>query len=59
MARVSGIGGIFLRSRDPKALAAWYAGHPGLPPNAWGGRAFPWSAERALPTGPTHGPPRN
>ena len=23
MARITGIGGIFLRARDPKALAAW------------------------------------
>jgi predicted enzyme related to lactoylglutathione lyase len=28
--RVAGIGGIFFRSRDPKALAAWYAEHLGI-----------------------------
>jgi hypothetical protein len=30
MARVTGIGGIFLRAKDPKALGAWYAQHLGL-----------------------------
>ena len=25
MARVTGVGGVFLRSADPKALGAWYA----------------------------------
>jgi predicted enzyme related to lactoylglutathione lyase len=28
--RVLGIGGCFFRSRDPKALAAWYAEHLGI-----------------------------
>jgi len=31
MARVQGIGGIFLKARDPKALAAWYREHLGVP----------------------------
>ena len=30
MARVTGIGGLFFRSRDPKALADWYARHLGI-----------------------------
>jgi predicted enzyme related to lactoylglutathione lyase len=29
--RVLGIGGVFFKSRDPKALAAWYREHLGLP----------------------------
>jgi predicted enzyme related to lactoylglutathione lyase len=29
--RVTGIGGIFIKARDPKALAAWYSGHLGVP----------------------------
>jgi predicted enzyme related to lactoylglutathione lyase len=37
MERVSGIGGVFLRARDPAALAAWYAEHLGLDLEAWGG----------------------
>lgn len=30
MAAVTGIGGIFFRSRDPAALAAWYETHLGI-----------------------------
>jgi catechol 2,3-dioxygenase-like lactoylglutathione lyase family enzyme len=29
--RVTGIGGLFFRARDPKALKAWYAEHLGFP----------------------------
>jgi predicted enzyme related to lactoylglutathione lyase len=29
--RAQGIGGVFLRARDPEALAAWYEHHLGLP----------------------------
>lgn len=29
--RVLGIGGVFLKARDPKALAAWYRDHLGVP----------------------------
>ncbi len=36
MARVTGIGGIFFRARDPEALAAWYQRHLGIgPPGTW------------------------
>ena len=31
MERVTGIGGVFFRARDPKALVAWYAEHLGVP----------------------------
>ncbi len=31
MAKVTGVGGIFLRARDPEALGAWYRRHLGLP----------------------------
>jgi predicted enzyme related to lactoylglutathione lyase len=31
MERVVGIGGVFLKARDPKALAAWYRQNLGLP----------------------------
>ena len=31
MQRVTGIGGIFFRSRDPEALVGWYAEHVGVP----------------------------
>ena len=42
MKRVTGIGGIFFKSKDPKALAAWYQQHLGLKVEDWGGVAFRW-----------------
>jgi glyoxylase I family protein len=32
MERVSGIGGVFFRARDPETLAAWYRDHLGVTP---------------------------
>lgn len=34
--RVTGIGGVFIRSRDPAALAAWYRDHLGFTVTASG-----------------------
>ena len=31
MARVTGIGGVFFKARDPEAQAAWYRDHLGVP----------------------------
>jgi predicted enzyme related to lactoylglutathione lyase len=31
MERVLGLGGVFFKARDPKALAAWYREHLGVP----------------------------
>src|SRR5262245_14474874 len=42
MKRVTGIGGIFFKSKDPKALGAWYKTHLGIDVQAWGGAAFDW-----------------
>jgi predicted enzyme related to lactoylglutathione lyase len=53
MARVTGIGGIFLRAHDPKALAAWYSQHLGIKLNDWGGAQFLWSDEVPPTTGST------
>ncbi len=53
MAKVTGIGGVFLRSGDPKRLAAWYAEHLGVRLNAWGGAKFPWKDEVAADAGVT------
>ena len=33
MKRVTGIGGAFFKAKDPKALAAWYEKHLGIPFN--------------------------
>lgn len=46
MAKVIGLGGIFFKSRDPKALGEWYARHLGLPINDWGGAKWNEDAER-------------
>jgi predicted enzyme related to lactoylglutathione lyase len=43
MQRVTGIGGVFFKSKDPKALAAWYRDHLGIAVEEWGGAAFRWS----------------
>ncbi len=37
MARITAIGGVFFRSPDPKALAAWYRDKLGLTIEDWGG----------------------
>jgi predicted enzyme related to lactoylglutathione lyase len=34
-ARIDGIGGVFLKANDPKALADWYAKHFGLTFQEW------------------------
>jgi predicted enzyme related to lactoylglutathione lyase len=46
MARVIGLGGIFFKSRDPKALAQWYAQHLGLKIEGFGGAMFGEDASR-------------
>lgn len=42
--RVRGIGGVFFKARDPKALAEWYGRVLGVPVQAWGGAVFRWEA---------------
>ena len=42
MRRVTGIGGIFFKARDPKALGEWYRKHLGVPVEDWGGVSFDW-----------------
>lgn len=54
MNRVTGIGGIFIKAKDPGALRAWYRKHLGLDIQDWGGLAFQWhTAERPNPDGAT------
>jgi catechol 2,3-dioxygenase-like lactoylglutathione lyase family enzyme len=40
MERVLGIGGIFFKSKNPKALIEWYRTHLGIEPQWDGGTAF-------------------
>jgi predicted enzyme related to lactoylglutathione lyase len=43
MKRVTGIGGIFIKSADTKRLREWYRKHLGIEIAEWGGTSFPWS----------------
>lgn len=41
--RVTGLGGVFLRVKNPKKFAAWYRKHLGLDvSDQWYGCSFPW-----------------
>ena len=53
MARVTGVGGVFLRSADPVRLAAWYTRHLHLPLSSYGGVNFEWSDQVPPGTGTT------
>jgi len=54
MKRVTGIGGIFIKSKDPARLKAWYRDHLGMEIQDWGGMAFQWSTpEEPNPDGAT------
>lgn len=44
MARITGLGGLFFRAKDPKALSAWYRDVLELPVEAWGGILLPYDA---------------
>lgn len=46
MAKVIGLGGIFFKTRDSKALAAWYAKHLGLDVDKWNNVKFEEDASR-------------
>jgi catechol 2,3-dioxygenase-like lactoylglutathione lyase family enzyme len=55
MAKITGIGGVFFKSKsDPAALAAWYQKHLGLPVEAsFGGAILRWPDDRAEDKGLT------
>jgi predicted enzyme related to lactoylglutathione lyase len=54
MARVTGIGGVFFKSRnDNKALAAWYQQHLGLSIESFGGAILRWPDDKAEDKGLT------
>jgi predicted enzyme related to lactoylglutathione lyase len=50
MKRVTGIGGIFFKAKDPIALRAWYQKHLGIDVQEWGGAAFVWADDAGNPT---------
>ena len=47
--RVVGVGGVFFKAKDPKALAAWYHEVLGMPLEAWGGAALRYDAPNHPP----------
>jgi predicted enzyme related to lactoylglutathione lyase len=53
MRRVTGIGGVFFKSSDPKALAEWYRLHLGMNVEEWGGVAFRWADDNPGGAGTT------
>jgi hypothetical protein len=53
MAKVTGVGGVFFKSRgDNAALAAWYQKHLGMPLEDFGGAILKWPDDRAEDGGP-------
>lgn len=42
MAKVTGIGGVFLRARNPVRMAEWYRRHLGVPMSENGAITFHW-----------------
>jgi predicted enzyme related to lactoylglutathione lyase len=50
MKRVTGIGGIFIKSADTKRLREWYQKHLGIDIAEWGGTSFQWTGPHN-PTG--------
>ena len=54
MAKVTGIGGVFLKSRgDHAALSAWYKKHLGMALEDWGGAILRWPDDKAEDGGVT------
>ena len=45
MARVTGIGGIFFKAKDPKALQDWYIRHLGIEPDDLGYVVMQWGGD--------------
>ena len=42
--RITGLGGVFIKSKDPKALAAWYQDVLGIHMEKWGGALLRYDA---------------
>lgn len=54
MAKITGIGGVFLKCKgDSAALSAWYQEHLGMPLEGFGGAALKWQDDSAEDQGLT------
>ena len=49
MKRVTGIGGVFIKAKDPVKLRAWYKTHLGIDVQTWGGASFRWVDASGVP----------
>jgi len=52
MAKVTGIGGVFFKAKDPEALKKWYAEHLGVKLEEWGGAIFQWKDDEQAQSAP-------
>ena len=52
MKRVTGIGGIFFKSKDPDGLREWYRKHLGIEAESWGA-TFRWRDDPRADSGST------
>ena len=48
MARVTGLGGVFLKAKNKAALTAGYQQHLGMDVQHWGGAQFFWKDEEKV-----------
>jgi predicted enzyme related to lactoylglutathione lyase len=53
MAKITGIGGVFFKTQNPKELAEWYKTNLGLELEAWGGSIIKWPNDQASDKGLT------
>ena len=53
MKRVTGIGGIFFKAKDPEKLREWYRTHFGIESESWGGFSFRWQDDPQADNGCT------
>ena len=54
MKRVTGVGGVFFKAKDPKALGQWYRTHLGINVEEWGGAVFKWADDNPDGAGATN-----
>jgi predicted enzyme related to lactoylglutathione lyase len=47
--RVTGIGGVFIKAKEPVKLRAWYKTHLGIDVQTWGGASFRWVDAAGVP----------
>jgi predicted enzyme related to lactoylglutathione lyase len=53
MAKITGIGGVFFKTQNPKELGEWYKQYLGLDLESWGGAILRWPNDQAEDKGVT------